>query len=295
MNTSRGKDTVRIEDGVKYEGFEYFEIDQRTDDWHRLRLGLITGSRFKDVVAIGAKGQYLKARADYKRELVAERIIGFMGRKDVYVTEAMRWGQMNEETARTTYQLRTGNRVTPAGFAIMLDEKGKRLNIGVSSDGLIGDDGNLEIKSPEPHNYLYNIIDQYARTMEMPAEYKAQVQGQMLVLKRYWTDFVGSDGRMPAGLDMLAIRVERDDEYCEWLLDELFKFEAEVQADFRKFLRYLPVANRTCTLCGLVFTDQIATCPSCKFANTIITEILQPAELQLSSLDDIKQLIEGAK
>lgn len=269
--------------------FEYLTAAQRTDEWYKERLGVITGSRFKDVVAIGAKGQYLKARADYKQELVAERIIGMLGRKDVYVTDAMRWGQMNEEMARTAYQLRTGNKVTEAGFAVMTKD-GKRLPIGVSTDGLIGEYGNLEIKSLEPHNHLYKVIKGFEKTQDMPDDYKAQVQGQMLVLQRDWTDFVGSDSRMPAGLDLLAVRVERDEDYCTWLFDELLKFEAEVAAEVRSFMRYLPVCERTCRMCGEIFTDQLAQCHNCKFSNTIVNKILAPAELQLSSLDDIKKI-----
>lgn len=269
--------------------FEYLTAAQRTDEWYKERLGVITGSRFKDVVAYGVKGQPLKARADYKRELVAERLIGMLGRKDVYVTDAMRWGQMNEDMAKTTYQLRTGNKVTEAGFAVMT-YKGKRLPIGVSTDGLVGEAGNLEIKSPEPHNYLYNIIKEFEQTQDMPDEYREQVQGQMLVLQRDWTDFVGSDSRMPAGLDMVAIRVERDEEYIEWLFSELLQFEKEVAAEVRSFMRYLPVCERTCRMCGEIFTDQLAQCSNCKFSNTIVNKILAPAELQLSSLDDIKAL-----
>lgn len=270
--------------------FNYYEDEQRSDQWFARRLGKATGSRFKDVVAIGAKGQYLKARSDYKKELVAERIVGVLGRKDVYVSDAMKWGQMNEEIARTTYQLRTGNKVTKAGFAVMLDENGKELPIGVSSDGLIADDGNLEVKSLEPHNHLYNVVKNYEYNQTMPDDYKAQVQGQMLVLDRSWTDFVGHDSRMPAGLDLLAVRVERDEDYIEWLKDELLIFVKEVEADFMQFLDYLPVAQRTCRTCGLVFTDKLAICPVCKLNNTILDEILEPAKLQLSKLDDLPKL-----
>lgn len=275
---------------VEYPTFNYYTYPQRTDEWYVGRLGKATGSRFKDVVAIGAKGQYLKARDDYKRELVAERIVGILGRKDVFVTQAMQWGQMNEDLARTSYMLRTGNKVTEAGFAVLKDEKGRELPIGVSSDGLIGEDGNLEIKSLEPHNHLYNVIKAFERTQDMPADYKAQVQGQMLVQNRSWTDFVGHDSRMPAGLDLLAVRVERDDDYCEWLLNELMLFNAEVERDFNSFLKYLPVCERTCRLCGLVFTDKLALCPADGSGNTIVNKMLQPAELQLSSLKDLPKL-----
>lgn len=280
--------------------FKYYTDPQRSDEWFRRRLGKATGSKFKDVIATAKRPKkdedgnlyypYLDARESYKKELVAQRIVGVLGQKDVYVTPAMQWGQMNEEQARLIYQLRTGNKVTEAGFAVLLDENGKELPIGVSSDGLIGDDGNLEIKSLEPHNHLYNVIKQYEITHEMPEDYKAQVQGQMLVQDRSWTDFVGHDARMPAGLDLLAVRVERDDDYCEYLLAELLKFTDEVERDFKAFLRYLPVCERTCRIDGLVFTDKLALCPECATSNTVVNKILAPAELQLSTLKDLAQL-----
>lgn len=277
--------------------YKYYEIDQRSDDWDKIRLGKITASRFKDVVAIGVKGNYLKPRADYKKELVAERIIGALGKKDVFVTAAMQWGQMNEEIARTVYQLRTGNKVTPSGIAVLLDENGKELPIAASSDGRITlkgatqARGNLEIKSLEPHNHLYNVIKEFERTQDMPGDYKAQVQGQMLIQDDLdFTHFVGHDSRMPAGLDLMACFVERDDDYIEWLKDELFKFAAEVDAEFKHFLKYLPVCERTCRTCGLVFTDKLAICPDCKLNSTMVNKVLAPAELKLSELKDLPKL-----
>lgn len=285
---------------TKYPTFNYYVVPQRSEDWHRLRLGKITASKFKDVIATAkrpkkdADGElyypYLDSRESYKKELVAERIVGMLGHRDVYQTPAMLWGQMNEAQAALTYQLRTGNKVTEAGFAVLLDEKGKELPIGVSSDGLIGDDGNLEIKSLEPHNHLYNVVKEYEQTHDMPDDYKAQVQGQMLVQNRSWTDFVGHDSRMPAGLDLLAVRVERDDDYCEYLLAELLKFADEVERDFKNFLRYLPVCERTCRQCGTVFTDKLALCPEDGSGNTLVSKMLAPAELQLSSLKDLPQV-----
>lgn len=274
--------------------FNYYEIDQSSDEWHKIRLGKITASRFKDALAMGVKGNWLKTRADYKAELVAERIIGFIGKKDVYVTPAMQWGNMNEEIARTTYQLRTGNKVSKAGIAVWVDdETGKELPIAASSDGFItrkGESkatGNLEIKSLEPHNHLYKVIKGFERTQTMPDDYKHQVQGQMMIQELDWTHFVGSDSRMPAGLDLMACHVDRDEDFIEWLKFELLAFAKEVDAEFYHFLKYLPVCERTCRICGLVFTDKLAICPECKMNSTVVNQLLEPAELRLSELKDL--------
>lgn len=286
-----------LQNWVNAMAYKYYEVDQSGGEWDKLRLGKITASRFKDVVAIGVKGNYLKPRADYKRELVAERIIGVLGKKDVFVTQAMQWGNMNEEIARTVYQLRTGNKVTPSGIAVLLDDNGKELPIAASSDGRITlkgaseARGNLEIKSLEPHNHLYNVIKEFEKTQTMPDDYKAQVQGQMLIQDDLeFTHFVGHDSRMPAGLDLMACLVERDDDYIEWLRSELFTFAAEVDAEFNSFLKYLPVCERTCKTCGLVFTDKLAICPECRMNSTTVNKVLAPAELKLSELKDLPGL-----
>lgn len=263
---------------------QYIEITQGTDEWHKLRLGRVTASRFKDVVAIGAKGQYLAARDSYKKELVAQRLIGVLGEKKVFVTDAMQWGHMNEEIARTTYQLQTGRKVT-AGGIILHDT----LPVAVSTDGFVDTDGTLEVKSPEPHNYLYNIVlpGQYidpetqVATQELPDDYKAQVQGQLWVSERKWCDFIGSDSRMPAGLDLYAVRVERDDDYIAFLEHETELFIKEVDRDFYHFLEYLPVCERVCRTCGLVFTDKVAVCPECKINSTEVIKVLEPAKQKL--------------
>jgi len=279
----------------------YVETKQRSDEWFKLRLGKVTGSRIKDVVGMTASGQYLKKREDYKRELVSERIVGILGRKDVYVTPAMQWGTMNEDAARTTYMLRTRNKVTEEGFCIWQreDDNGnmKDLAVGVSTDGLVNDDGNLEVKCLESHNHLYKIIrenmqfdaeDQLVRTL--PEEFKAQVQGQLMVTGRQYCDFVGYDSRVPVGLDLFALRVERDEDYIMFLEYEILQFLAEVERDFKYFLQYLPIAERVCLECGVVFVDQVSACGDCMSGNTQMTEVLQAPKYKLTGVEELLQV-----
>lgn len=267
---------------------------QRTPEWFAARLGRVTGSRMKDVVAIGAKGQYLKARDDYRRELVAERIYGNTGVKDVFVTDAMKWGTMNESIARTNYCLRTGNKVAEEGFIIHQDknDKGELVDypLGVSTDGLVNEDGNLEIKCLEPHNHLYTIMQQAMNVLAdvdgnvadiMPDAYRAQVQSQLWVTGRDWCDFVGYDSRAPKGLDLMAVRIYRDEMYIAFLKNETEAFLAEVERDFKEFLKYLPVAERLCRDCGTIFTDKIAFCQGCSGSNTAIEKIIEPPQVEL--------------
>lgn len=261
--------------------------EQRSPAWYQSRLGKVTGSMVKNVVAFSKRGvknketgevEYpeLESRAKYRRQLVTERIYGMAGVEEVYVNDAMRWGMMNEDIARTQYKLATGNKVTEEGFCIM-EVDGKDVMAGCSTDGLVNDDGNLEIKNLTPSNHLYEIV----KHNDLPKQFKDQVQFQLLVTGRDYSHFVGYDSRAPQGIDILAVHVERDEDYINYLEAETFKFLEEVDRDFNMFLQYLPVAERVCKDCGTIFTDQINICPGC-YSNAIrITKILQKPKVSL--------------
>lgn len=197
-------------------------VEQRSAAWLFERAGKATASRFADVMARGVKGGYLKARQDYLWELVVERIKG--GPVDHYTSTAMQWGIDNEPAARMAYETRTGAFVEIAGFVphptIEL--------CGGSPDGLIGDDGGCEFKSPfNSAIHLQTILD------GMPAEHVAQVQGNMAVNGpgRLWWDFNSYDPRQPEErLQLYTQRIARDDAYIATLEAELRQFLSEVDA-----------------------------------------------------------------
>jgi len=268
--------------------YKVIEAEQRSPEWHAARLGIITGSRMKDVMAIGARGGYLAPRDQYKKELVSERLTGERADKDIYVNDAMKWGILNEGIARTNYQLRTGNKVKEVGF--MRSTLGE---YGVSPDGLVGDDGLLEIKCLMTHNHLYNIFQNAMSVFSdddasirdlLPKDYRAQVQMQLWVTGREWCDFVGYDSRLPVGLDMFVVRVPRDETFIELMEMETDSFMKEVRSDVKAFLQYLPVAERACKQCGSVFIDKLSMChdPECYSIHSQILKILQEPEIKLT-------------
>jgi hypothetical protein len=273
------------------------EAEQRTPEWYSARLGRITGSRMKDVMSVGAKGQSLQARANYKRELVAERLTGEQVDKGMFVTEAMKWGIINEDIARTVYKLRTRNKVTEVGFVQHQEEVDgelKDIMVGVSPDGLVNDDGLLEIKCLMTHNHLYNILQNAMHIFAeddsdikdlIPKDYRDQVQMQMWVTGRDWCDFVGYDSRLPVGLDMFTVRVPRDDEYIELMKKMSEQFLGEVDRDFKSFLQYLPTAQRACKFCGAVYVDKLSICPEqgCYGTSSKILKIIEPALIEFAN------------
>lgn len=190
--------------------------EQRSDEWFAARLGRATGSRFGDIMARTRSG-FAASRKNYRAQLVIERLTGVCD--ETFTTTAMQWGTETEPVARLQYMLTTGNDVEETGFWIH-DE----LQAGASPDGLIGEDGLLEIKCPNTATHIDTLTYK-----KLPKQYEAQVQGQMWITGRQWCDFVSFDPRMPANAQMIIIRVDRNDEYIKELELEIANFTEEVE------------------------------------------------------------------
>ena len=192
---------------------------QGSAQWFADRCGKATASRFKDVVSKLRNGAPAKARDDYMWELVIERITG--ASSDHYTNAAMMWGMENEMAARMAYEAHSGAMVEAAGLVLHPTIP----NCGGSPDGLIGDDGGLEIKCPfNSAIHLRTVLD------GMPEDHVYQVQGNMAVTGRAWWDFVSFDPRLPDGLSLYVQRVERDDVMCKRIEVEVMAFLQEVDA-----------------------------------------------------------------
>jgi len=155
-------------------------------------------------------------RKNYRTQLVIERLTGIP--TETYTNGAMQWGVEFEPLAATMYEAETGNVIEEVGF-----EEHFELEAGASPDGLIGEDGLIEIKCPNSATHI-----EYLKGKSLPKEYKAQVQGQLWITDRKWCDFVSYDPRMPANLQLFIVRVERDEEYIDELYREVVKFLKEV-------------------------------------------------------------------
>ena len=192
--------------------------EQGSIDWLMARCGMVTASRFKDVLAKLKNGTPAKVRQDYLWEVVVERLTG---RPIVhYVNAAMERGTELEPLGRMAYEARTGRMVAETGF---LHHNGIQF-VGGSPDGLLDDDGGIEIKCP------YNSAIHLATVLEgMPADHVPQVQGLMWITGRQWWDFVSYDDRLPAPLDIYVQRVPRDDAFCKTLEAEVIVFLREVE------------------------------------------------------------------
>lgn len=197
--------------------------DQRTDDWFEARLGRATASRFKDIMLTIKSGE-AAGRKNYRAELVAERLTG--AKEEGWTSAAMQWGIDNEPLARLRYELLSGNTVEECGFFAH-----ETLMAGASPDGLIDDDGLLEIKCPNTATHIETL-----RKQEVPYQYYWQVMGQMWITGRKWCDFVSFDPRMPKNAQIFIKTVERDEEAIKRLEAQIITFLREV-AEEEQFIR----------------------------------------------------------
>ena len=191
-------------------------IEQRTDEWHQQRLGKVTASRIADVLATIKTGE-AASRAEYRIELVCERLTGKP--TESYSNAHMERGIELEPFARAWYEVEYGVFVRQVSF---VDHPFIELS-GASPDGLVDDDGMLEIKCPMVKTHIKTMIDQ-----KIPAKYIPQMQWQMACTGRQWNDFVSYCPELPQEMQLFVKRLERDNEYIAELETKVKEFLAEV-------------------------------------------------------------------
>lgn len=211
----------------------YEDLEQGTPEWLAARCGILTASVVGQLVT---PKTVKPASNDYSRaltaQLVAERITGHV--EPVYPNRDMERGSMSEPFARDLY----AENYAPAnevGFMVR-DDWGYRL--GYSPDGLVGDDGLIEIKSPRQKKHLSTIL-----AGEVPLEYMAQCQTGLLVSGRAWIDFISYCGGMP----LFVTRVLPDEKWFDAITDAVLTFEAnaaQMIAAYEAATKGLPIAER---------------------------------------------------
>ena len=193
------------------------EIIQGTPEWFALRVGKVTASRVADVITRTKTG-WGASRANYMAELIAERLTGTAAQS--YTNAAMQWGTDNEPLARTAYEFFRDATVVPIGFATHPQIPMS----GASPDGLIGDDGLIEIKCPNTATHIETLLGD-----KIADKYIVQMQWQLACTGRKWCDFVSFDPRMPQKLSIFVRRVERDEDRIRELELAINEFLAEVE------------------------------------------------------------------
>ena len=193
------------------------DVEQGTDRWAEARCGRITASRAADVIALTKKGE-AAARRDYRTELIIERLTGVPVPQ--YVSKEMQWGLFQEPFARAAYEIYHGIEVDQAGFVIHPHIS----YFGCSPDGLVGDDGMIQIKCPNTTTHLAWLM---AGTI--PVEHLPQMLAELAVTGRKWIDFVSFDPRLPEHLQLFGRRYSRDEKMIATLESEVVHFNGELE------------------------------------------------------------------
>jgi putative phage-type endonuclease len=189
---------------------------QGSDEWLQARAGRVTASRVADLMAKTKSGASA-SRVNYMAQLISERLTGQPS--EGFSSAAMRHGTETEPEARAAYEMLTGADVVEVGFIPHPTIDG----FGASPDGLVGDDGLIEIKCPNTATHIETLLAE-----KVPSKYNTQMQVQMLCTDRQWCDFISYDPRLPGDMRIWIKRVYRDDVFCGQIVAEVAKFLAEM-------------------------------------------------------------------
>lgn len=190
---------------------QVLNLEQGTQSWFDARKGIPTASCFSKIVT-PAKGDKSTSSKTYMYELMAEKL---GASSESYSNEWMERGNELESMARNTFEFIMDLKVDEVGM--IKTDCGK---IGCSPDGLIGDDGGLEIKCPKASTHIKYLIDGI-----LPLEYKTQVMGSLMVSERKYWYFMSYHPE----LKPLILKVERDEEFIDKMKKHIYSFVDEME------------------------------------------------------------------
>ena len=200
-------------------------IEQRSEDWFAARLGKVTASKVKDVMAKGRGGAPSATRQNYMMQLLCERLTG--KREEGFTSAAMQRGTELEPLARAAYEIRTGNIVDETGCF----PHSKIDGFMASPDGLVGSVGLIECKCPNTATHVATL-----QSGRHDPQYDWQMLAQMACADRDWVDFVSFDDRLPEELQYACFRFHRDESRIrdmetevKLFLEELAELEREMR------------------------------------------------------------------
>lgn len=200
------------------------DLIQGSDEWHQARCGLITASEVKLLLTPTLKrADNDKSRA-HLWELAAQRITNYV--EPSFVTDDMLRGHEEEFHARQLYAEKYAT-VEEVGF---VTNDGFGFTLGCSPDGLVGQDGLIEVKSRRQKYQVQTIVEHW-REGTPPIDYILQVQTAMIVTDRAWCDLISYSG----GLPMIPMRIERCHKFEQAILEACEAAETKISEIIEDF------------------------------------------------------------
>lgn len=218
---------------IEYEpSIRYYDCEQRSDEWNKLRLGMVTASAVGRLLTPTLKIASNDDSRGLLGTIVAERITGQA--EPSFINDDMLRGILHEPFARDRYAEHNKVTVREIGFVVR-DDLG--FEFGASPDGLVGSAGGIEVKCPRAKTHIRTIVAD-----QVPPQYLAQVQASLLVTGRDWWDFIS----FCAGLPMWTKRVYPDPAWQEAIVEAVTSFEAaaaEMVGKYREGSKDLPATE----------------------------------------------------
>jgi putative phage-type endonuclease len=160
---------------IEKENFWILNVRQRSKEWYRARYGRCTSSLFSACI-----GEDCYLTPDLALKQIKQEVI-------IQPTFAMQRGIRLEPIARSIYEKNFRVKVEEIGLAIPK----WNLNLAASTDGLVGNEGIIEIKCPVRYYKSLELLRNNKNFRELinPAHY-LQMQGGMAILERQWCDYI---------------------------------------------------------------------------------------------------------
>ena len=197
------------------------DVVQRSPEWFAARLGRLTGSAAKDMLATIAKGE-AAGRRKLRTRLTLERLTQ-QSQEDSYINAAMQWGIDHEAEAFGVYEAMTGDLVTGTGFV-----QHATLMAGCSLDGHLGDFNTLlSIKCPESATHLGYLKG----AGQFPTEHVGQMLHELWITGAETYHFLSYDPRFPLPLQTFFVSVPRDEKAVAGYAEKAEAFLLEVDRE----------------------------------------------------------------
>ena len=195
--------------------FEFHDIEQNSDEWYSMRGGRLTSSMLGKVMANYGKA-FGEPANKYAHQIALEQITG-NACESGYSNDNMARGHEEEPIARALYEEETFCDVSNGGF--FCTDK-----IGCSPDGLVDENGVIEIKSA-----MASIHYERVRKQSFDSTYKWQLVGNLKFTGREWIDFISFCSDYPEGKQLYVFRL-----WAEDLSNEFKQIESRTSEFFEK-------------------------------------------------------------
>jgi putative phage-type endonuclease len=195
---------------------------EEREAWLQARCGKVGASMIHAIMA-RTKSGYSASRDNYMSDLLIERLTGRP--TETYQSEAMLHGINTEPQAKAFYELETGNQVVNVGFMLHPEIT----EAGASPDGLIGDDGLIEVKCKNTANHIDFLLNE-----KIEQKHIYQMQWQMACTGRQWCDYTLFDCRVPTSMQLKIKRVFRCDDTIKEIEQEVVKFLFELDTKLKE-------------------------------------------------------------